>query len=562
MLVHLASKRTFDRVMAGGPWSFDHWLLLVDKWSPGKLPNEIQITKFNLWATLFNLPYNYAKDKALFSIGAFLGRVIKVIGIPDGAKVEAATLKYAKVFVERQVTRPLPHGYFVNRREGGPFWMDIRYERLPNLCFKCGLFTHPTSSCLCLDFARTDDGKRKYGPWLKDDGSGIVYYEDTYDAPVGQGPAYEAPTELQETAAHVLFGNDPLSDANPHAGSLDDVVREAQGKRTCQQQVMEPLPSYEPLAMGVQRAQDSFPTDLQQCMDAFPTQVEGLTKNHSEPVILQPPGPLPLGFYPPSSEESRTLVCSYERMRALVPQEMIYGGPSVSINQECSDFDYYGACSFPTFEYAVDTSFDSCNVLAAFGYDQGDVEAVDRCGDGEVSQLVTAFSRPENDNLQIQGASSLGRDGFSDFAEAKARKGKGLLIQDRHDPQCKVSRPGAECEMLAQESGPYEDDWDPFEIVPCDIGVVNPCLPFADRTAQPLRVVNPKIQKGSPKFGKSFSGTQHQYAGFSQFYISEILPLIDAHRRAKATSCGSYGGIHIREISESAEAPEEPRRTP
>ncbi|KAL9691721.1 hypothetical protein QQ045_012147 [Rhodiola kirilowii] len=119
ILVHLVSKRTLDRVLAGGPWSFDHWLILVDKWTPGKLPSEIQLTKFNMWATLFNLPYNYAKEKPLFSIGAHLGPVIKVIGIPDGARVEAATMKYAKVFVERDVRRPLPHGFFVNRREGG-----------------------------------------------------------------------------------------------------------------------------------------------------------------------------------------------------------------------------------------------------------------------------------------------------------------------------------------------------------------------------------------------------------------------------------------------------------
>ena len=54
--------------------------------------------------------------------------------------------------------------------EGGESkWIQFKYERLPNFCYKCGLLSHAIRDCsesFGLNF-QTDDSQLQYGAWLR-----------------------------------------------------------------------------------------------------------------------------------------------------------------------------------------------------------------------------------------------------------------------------------------------------------------------------------------------------------------------------------------------------------
>lgn len=52
-------------------------------------------------------------------------------------------------------------------KDGTP-WIDIRYEKLLNLCFKCGIIRHNEEYCMRTYQNSTDpNAKNSFGPWLR-----------------------------------------------------------------------------------------------------------------------------------------------------------------------------------------------------------------------------------------------------------------------------------------------------------------------------------------------------------------------------------------------------------
>ena len=54
---------------------------------------------------------------------------------------------FLRVRVRIDTTCPLRHGRRVNFKEGLEWWVSFQYERLPNICFWCGMFLHDDKEC-------------------------------------------------------------------------------------------------------------------------------------------------------------------------------------------------------------------------------------------------------------------------------------------------------------------------------------------------------------------------------------------------------------------------------
>lgn len=71
--------------------------------------------------------------------------------------------EFLRYRIELDVTKPILTGFFLERNGRKPTWIDLKYENLPNVCFKCGVLTHDTRSCKRL----SDNLENEYGMWLK-----------------------------------------------------------------------------------------------------------------------------------------------------------------------------------------------------------------------------------------------------------------------------------------------------------------------------------------------------------------------------------------------------------
>ncbi|MEX5533454.1 hypothetical protein, partial [Pseudomonas syringae] len=52
-----------------------------------------------------------------------------------------------KVLVELDVMKPLMQGIYTGNQKDGLFWVDFKYEKLPQFCYFCGIIGHSDQFC-------------------------------------------------------------------------------------------------------------------------------------------------------------------------------------------------------------------------------------------------------------------------------------------------------------------------------------------------------------------------------------------------------------------------------
>ncbi|XP_075644994.1 uncharacterized protein LOC142615982 [Castanea sativa] len=69
-----------DRVLRGGPWSFDNQLLLLQRWKKGMNVGNIQMEKASLWVQIWGAPFDMISPQVAKEVGSRLGEVEEVEG--------------------------------------------------------------------------------------------------------------------------------------------------------------------------------------------------------------------------------------------------------------------------------------------------------------------------------------------------------------------------------------------------------------------------------------------------------------------------------------------------
>ncbi|KAF4402863.1 hypothetical protein G4B88_010315 [Cannabis sativa] len=89
------------------------------------------------------------------------------LGIEDA--VGMSTLRFRATI---DLNTPIFSGFFLRRQKLKDLWIQYKYERLPKLCFKCGLLTHDQSICFKTPTVVKDNSGNfypMYEVWLKSD---------------------------------------------------------------------------------------------------------------------------------------------------------------------------------------------------------------------------------------------------------------------------------------------------------------------------------------------------------------------------------------------------------
>jgi len=67
-----------DRVIKGGPWSFDNQVLLLRRWQPGMTAANVKFDSVALWVQIWGAPFDMLSLKVAEEIGGRLGKVEEV----------------------------------------------------------------------------------------------------------------------------------------------------------------------------------------------------------------------------------------------------------------------------------------------------------------------------------------------------------------------------------------------------------------------------------------------------------------------------------------------------
>ena len=132
-----------ERVLKGGPWSFDNQALMLRRWQKGMTAKNVKFETVSLWVQIWGAPFDMVSPKVAAEVGRRLGVVEEV---ERKQKHEMQNL-FMRVKVALPISKPIQRGGFIAGSEGGRTWVTYRYERLPILCHYCGLLGHDVRHC-------------------------------------------------------------------------------------------------------------------------------------------------------------------------------------------------------------------------------------------------------------------------------------------------------------------------------------------------------------------------------------------------------------------------------
>lgn len=95
------------------------------------------------WIRVFDLPLAARNECTDRLIGNSLGK-FKEIDLDNG---EVEWVEFMRLRVTLDITRPLLRCKKLSTESSGSVWVYIKYERLPDFCFCCGILRHSHKEC-------------------------------------------------------------------------------------------------------------------------------------------------------------------------------------------------------------------------------------------------------------------------------------------------------------------------------------------------------------------------------------------------------------------------------
>ncbi|KAL0007369.1 hypothetical protein SO802_008871 [Lithocarpus litseifolius] len=163
------SEFDLDRILRGGPWSFDNQLLLLKRWTKGMTVGNIQMDSASLWIQIWDAPFDMISSQVAREVGSRLGTVEEV----ERRYRKDDVHMFMRVRVALPIAKPLRRGGFIAGSDGEKMWVSFKYERLPMFCHFCGILGHDLKNCAA-HFAAEKQGRKieyQYGDFMKANGS-------------------------------------------------------------------------------------------------------------------------------------------------------------------------------------------------------------------------------------------------------------------------------------------------------------------------------------------------------------------------------------------------------
>uniref|UniRef100_A0A803NW03 Zinc knuckle CX2CX4HX4C domain-containing protein n=1 Tax=Cannabis sativa TaxID=3483 RepID=A0A803NW03_CANSA len=183
-----------QRVLLKEPYHFqNHHIVLYTPSVLQKVTSDDLIFS-PFWVQCYRLPF-LSKSKTLAkALGNIIGEFLEV----HEDSLEEGWGPFLRFRVKLNVTKPLLRGRNIQLRQTrDKFWVDFRYERLPEWCMECGRLGHPFQKCM-IWMEKIDNGiepELPYGPELKGAALPTSGY-DRYRTDFSKGNAWPLLTRL------------------------------------------------------------------------------------------------------------------------------------------------------------------------------------------------------------------------------------------------------------------------------------------------------------------------------------------------------------------------------
>ena len=118
------SEFEMNRVLKGGPWTFDNQVLLLIQWKIGMMADNVKFDSVSLWIQIWGAPFHLVSPKVAKAMGNKLGSVVEV---EKKQKLEGQSY-FMRVKVAISLAKPIRRGAFLAGSEGTKNWVTLKYE--------------------------------------------------------------------------------------------------------------------------------------------------------------------------------------------------------------------------------------------------------------------------------------------------------------------------------------------------------------------------------------------------------------------------------------------------
>lgn len=134
-----------QRVLEDGLWTFDGAPLILKEVEEGIQPSELVFDTVRIWIKVEDVPLNKRTKAMAITIARSLGGFVEY-----DEQDPIGWSKYMRIRVDLRLDKPLRRGMRIGVATGSK-WIKLKYEKLIDFCFSCGMLGHNFQQCLGYD---------------------------------------------------------------------------------------------------------------------------------------------------------------------------------------------------------------------------------------------------------------------------------------------------------------------------------------------------------------------------------------------------------------------------
>jgi hypothetical protein len=183
--------------------------------------DEYDFSTSTFWTQVHGLPSAWMTEENLKCIGKTVGNVIEV-DFDEGSK--GRYRRFIRLRIEIDISRPLNPGFFLPRPGLNDLWISLKYERLPEFCFSCGVIGHDCRFCGTTQTKL----KNQYGMKFIAFGQWLCSENNLFPPGIYEIPAFSEAQNSDEDSTAPLSTQEETIETNRTQGGTDDKIRVGQ----------------------------------------------------------------------------------------------------------------------------------------------------------------------------------------------------------------------------------------------------------------------------------------------------------------------------------------------
>ncbi|KAM1513183.1 hypothetical protein ACFX1Z_024642 [Malus domestica] len=156
-IITVSDESVAAKILDHVPWGVMKKNFSVKMWPPELALEEVELEHVPFWVQIRGVPL------CLISLEN-VKRLTKQVGVFMQMEDPAKARGFLRVRILINADKPLITGCWLSRENNRDTWVEFRYERLQDFCYRCGRLNHVNLECI---FEAHKGGEAGFGEWTK-----------------------------------------------------------------------------------------------------------------------------------------------------------------------------------------------------------------------------------------------------------------------------------------------------------------------------------------------------------------------------------------------------------